>query len=183
MNWAPGIGKSALTDGVGSRLAVPVFAAGWLLGAMAPFSRRHLDDLMDIGAELLTTLAVRQPALGQSAILNHPSENMADRERWRSLARRADAEFVAAHCVCSDPVGTRPRIFGPRPTPGRGRAPNIDERPRPGTSILHNEALDSIVWFPPDALRAGSAPVRRYVPDQIEHVYAVSGADAWRAAK
>ena len=128
----PGVGKSTLADVVGSRLGIPVFATDWLLGALTPFGGRHLDDLLDIGAELLTTLAVRQLALGQSAILDHPSENIADRERWRSLARSADAEFIAVHCVCSDPVVHRARLEGrTRGIPGwhdAGVWSNVEQR-------------------------------------------------------
>jgi predicted kinase len=108
----PGVGKSTLADAVGSRLGIPVFATDWLLGALTPFGGYHLDDLMDISAELLTTLALRQLTIGQSAILDHPSELVADRERWRSLARRADADFVAVHCECSDLVVHRARLEG-----------------------------------------------------------------------
>jgi hypothetical protein len=93
-------------------MGIPVFATDWLLGALTPFGGRHLEDLMGIGAELLTTVAVRQPALGQSAILDHPGEDVAERERWRTLARRTDAEFIAVLCVCSDPAVHRARLEG-----------------------------------------------------------------------
>jgi hypothetical protein len=128
----PGVGKSTLADAVGSRLGIPVFATDWLLGALTPFGGRHLDDLIGIASELLTTLALRQLTLGQSAILDHPAENPADRERWRSLARRAGAEFVAVHCVCSDPAVHRTRLEGrTRGIPGwhdAGAWPNVERR-------------------------------------------------------
>jgi predicted kinase len=110
----PGTGKSTLADAVGRRLGIPVFATDWLLGALTPFGGRHLDRLLDVGAELLTTLAVRQLSLGQSAILDHPAEDLATRARWRSLARRAGAEFAAVVCVCSDPDAHRTRVEGRR---------------------------------------------------------------------
>lgn len=128
----PGVGKSTLADAVGTRLGVPVFAMDWLLGALTPFGGRHLDDLMGIAAELLTTLAVRQFALGQSVILDHPAEDVADRERWRSLARRARAEFVPVWCVCSDTDVHRARLEGrTRGIPGwhdAGAWPNVARR-------------------------------------------------------
>jgi predicted kinase len=128
----PGVGKSTLADAVGSHLGIPVFATDWLLGALTPFGGRHLDDRMGVGAELLTTLAVRQLALGQSAILDHPSENIAERERWRSLARSADAEFIAVLCVCSDPLAHRARLEGrTRGIPGwhdAGLWSNVEQR-------------------------------------------------------
>ena len=128
----PGVGKSTLADAVGSRLGVPVFAVDWVLGALTPFGGRHLDDLMEIGAELLTTLALRQLALGQSAILDHPGEDVADRERWRSLARRAGAQFVPVLCECPDAAVHRARLEGrTRGIPGwhdAGAWPNVVRR-------------------------------------------------------
>ena len=62
--------------------------------------------------EVLTTLALRQLAAGQSVILDHPTEHVATRERWRSLARRAGAEFRAVVCHCSDPDVHRARLEG-----------------------------------------------------------------------
>ena len=103
----PGVGKSTLADAVGSRLGIPVFATDWLLGALTPFGGRHLDDLLGIAGELLTTFA-----LGQSAIIDHPSEHVADRERWRTLADRLGAEFIPVLCECSDPVVHRTRLEG-----------------------------------------------------------------------
>jgi predicted kinase len=110
----PGTGKSTLADAVGRRLGIPVFAADWLLGALTPFGGRHLDRLLDVGSELLTTLALRQLSLGQSAILDHPVEDPATRDRWRSLARRAGADFAVVRCVCSDPDTHRARVEGRR---------------------------------------------------------------------
>ena len=128
----PGVGKSTLADALGSRLGIPVFATDWLLGALTPFGGYHLDDALEISAELLTTLALRQLALGQSAILDHPSENVADRERWLSLARSVDAEFTAVLCVCSDPVIHRARLEGrTRGIPGwhdAGAWSNVERR-------------------------------------------------------
>ena len=65
----PGTGKSTLAEAAGRQLRVPVLAADWLLGSLTPFGGYHLDELLGVGAELLTTLAFRQLELGQSAIL------------------------------------------------------------------------------------------------------------------
>jgi predicted kinase len=128
----PGVGKSTLAESVGARLGIPVFATDWLLGALTPFGGRHLDDLMQIASELLTTLALRQLTLGQSAILDHPAEAVADRERWQSLARRAAAEFIPVLCVCSDQALHRSRLEGrTRGIPGwhdAGSWPNVQRR-------------------------------------------------------
>jgi hypothetical protein len=106
----PGTGKSTLADAAGRRLRVPVFAADWLLGSLTPFGGYHLDRPLDIGTEMLTTLAFRQLQLGQSAILDHPAEDPADRTRWRTLARAAGAEFRVVVCTCSDRQAHQARL-------------------------------------------------------------------------
>jgi predicted kinase len=106
----PGTGKSTLAEAAGRELRVPVFAADWLLGSLTPFGGYHLDELLKIGAELLTTLAFRQLQLGQSAILDFPAEDLATRTRWRTLARAAGAEFRVVVCTCSDRKLHRARL-------------------------------------------------------------------------
>ena len=81
----PGSGKSTLADAAGAELGIPVFATDWLLGALAPFGGRYLEAPLEIAEEMLTTLALRQLVAGQSVILDHPTEQVATRERWRSL--------------------------------------------------------------------------------------------------
>jgi hypothetical protein len=71
-----------------------------------------LEELFTMGGELLTTLAYRQLALGQSAILDFPAEDLGTRTRWRSLAGAAGAEFRVVICVCSDRELHRARLEG-----------------------------------------------------------------------
>ncbi|WP_439657013.1 AAA family ATPase [Lentzea sp. HUAS TT2] len=108
----PGSGKSTLADAAGAELGIPVFATDWLLGALTPFGGRHFDDPLEMAEEVLTTLALRQLVAGQSVILDHPTERVATRQRWRSLARRAGAEFRVVVCQCSDPEVHRGRLEG-----------------------------------------------------------------------
>lgn len=98
----PGSGKSAVAERVGAALDVPVLALDWLLGALSPFGMRHRLDLMNIGAELLTTLGYRELSAGRSAIIDTTSEDASSRIRWESLARAAGAAFVPVVCICSD---------------------------------------------------------------------------------
>lgn len=98
----PGTGKSTLADRLGRETRTPVFAADWLLGALTPFGGRHWDNLLDIAAEQLTHLAFRQLLLGQSAIVDHPAEDTALRERWASMAKSAGATFSVILCQCED---------------------------------------------------------------------------------
>jgi predicted kinase len=128
----PGTGKSALAEAAGRQLRVPVFAVDWLLGSLTPFGGYHLDELLKIGAELLTTLAFRQLALGQSAILDFPAEDLATRTRWRTLASTAGAEFRVVVCACSDQKLHRARLEGrERGIPGwheGGNWANVERR-------------------------------------------------------
>lgn len=108
----PGSGKSTLAEAAGAELGIPVFATDWLLGALTPFGGRHFEAPLAIAEELLTTLALRQLVAGQSAILDHPTERVETRDRWRSLARRAGAKFRVVVCRCSDPEVHRARLEG-----------------------------------------------------------------------
>ena len=108
----PGTGKSTLADAVGRAAGTPTFSADWLLGALTPFGGYHLPDLVEIAEELLTTLAFRQLAAGQSAILDAPGEDALTRERWRGLAASMGADLRVVVCVCSDPVLHRQRVEG-----------------------------------------------------------------------
>ena len=108
----PGSGKSTLADVVGERLQIPVFSIDWLLGALTPFGGRHLENLSGIGDELLTTLAFRQLALGQSAILDDTVEDPSTRKRWETLAQRVAADFKVVACLCPDLNEHRRRVEG-----------------------------------------------------------------------
>ncbi|MFD5827316.1 AAA family ATPase [Lentzea sp. NPDC060358] len=108
----PGSGKSTLADAAGAALGIPVFATDWLLGALTPFGGYHFEDALAMAEEQLTTLALRQLGAGQSVVLDHPTEDVATRDRWRSLARGAGAQFRAVVCHCSDPEAHRGRLEG-----------------------------------------------------------------------
>lgn len=128
----PGSGKSTLAEAAGAELGIPVFATDWLLGALTPFGGRHVEAPLAIAEEMLTTLALRQLLAGQSVILDHPTERVATRDRWRSLARRAGAEFRVVVCECSDPEVHRGRVEGrSRGIPGwhdAGDWPDVRQR-------------------------------------------------------
>jgi hypothetical protein len=128
----PGSGKSTLADAAGRRLGVPVFACDWLLGSLTSFGGYHLDRQLGIAGEMLTTLAVRQLSLGQSAILDWPAEEPELRTRLRSLARATGADFNVVLCVCSDRDVHRTRLEGrTRDIPGwhqGGNWANVERR-------------------------------------------------------
>jgi predicted kinase len=98
----PGTGKSTLADAVGRDLHIPVFGADWLLGSLTPFGGYHVERRQEMGAELLTTLALRQLLFGQPAILDFPAEDPIIRKRWRTLAQQTGSDFKVVVCICPD---------------------------------------------------------------------------------
>jgi hypothetical protein len=106
----PGSGKSTVGERVGAALDIPVFALDWLLGALTPFGMRHRPDLMEVGGELLTTLAYRELSAGRSAILDTTGEDPAARSRWASLASAAGARLIPVVCACTDQGLHRERV-------------------------------------------------------------------------
>lgn len=67
VSGVPGSGKSTVAEAVGRQLGIPVYALDSILGTSTPFGGRHSDRPHEIGAELLTALALRRLASGQSA--------------------------------------------------------------------------------------------------------------------
>lgn len=110
LSGVPGSGKSSVAESVGRDLGAPVFSVDWLLGALTPFGGRHLDHTAEMAAELLTTLAFRQLASGQSAVLDSPGEDVDTRQRWISLAAAARARLRVVVCVCTDRGLHRTRV-------------------------------------------------------------------------
>jgi predicted kinase len=106
----PGSGKSTTAEAVGAELGIPVFALDWVMGALSPFGLRHHDDLLEIGEEILTTLAFRELQAGRSVILDGPTESPQTRRRWRSLAASFNAQFLPVVCTCSEPRLHRERV-------------------------------------------------------------------------
>lgn len=110
----PGTGKSSLAQAVGRQLGVPVFAKDWL---EATLQRCGLGPVTDEGRnlgyaayELLSTLALRQLHLGQSAILDSVASVEPVRAEWRALAGQYGAVWRVVECVCSDEAVHRARL-------------------------------------------------------------------------
>lgn len=110
----PGTGKSSLAEAVARRLGVPVFAKDWLEATL-----RRCGLAQDEGGtrssgyvsyELLTTLAERQLATGQSVILDSVASFERIRSQWRKLAERYSAEWRVVECICTDEALHRERL-------------------------------------------------------------------------
>lgn len=105
----PGTGKSSIAEALARQLSIPVFAKDWLEAAL---KRSKLQgETGYAGYELLTTLAERQLALGQSVILDSVASPAAVRAAWRSLAEVTQARWRVIECICSDEQLHRERLL------------------------------------------------------------------------
>jgi predicted kinase len=109
----PGTGKSALAEAVGREYGIPVFAKDWLEAALlrcelVPGSPDR--PLGSAGYELLTVLAERQLALGQSAILDSVASTASIRKTWRELCATYHVEWRVIECTCSDEALHKARL-------------------------------------------------------------------------
>ena len=108
----PGTGKSAIAEAVAGHLRAPVFAKDRLEAPLLRSGAVRPEQLGSLGYELLTTLADRQLALGQSAVLDSVASTASIRSAWRELADRHRAAWYVIECVCSDPNVHRQRLDG-----------------------------------------------------------------------
>jgi predicted kinase len=109
----PGVGKSSIAEPVGQALEVPVFAKDWLEAALLRSglgAGREGERTGYAAYELLITLAGRQLALGQSAILDSVASVENVRRQWRELAAEHGARWRVIECICSDPALHRARL-------------------------------------------------------------------------
>jgi hypothetical protein len=112
----PGTGKSSLAEAVGRRLGVPFFAKDWIEATLRRCGMG--DDEAStrssgyVSYELLTTLAARQLATGQSVILDSVASFERIRSQWRGLAERYGAEWRVVECICTDEALHRERLTG-----------------------------------------------------------------------
>lgn len=114
MTGLPGTGKSVLAEALGRAVGIPVFSKDWLEATLLrggyPAQGADLAPLGRVGYELLTTLAERQLAIGQSAILDSVASTASIRSAWQTLAIAYNARWRVIECVCSDAAIHRARI-------------------------------------------------------------------------
>lgn len=109
----PGTGKSTIADALGKRLGIPVFAKDWLEATLRRCELHAPDQEQSLGYagyELLTMLAERQLALGQSAILDSVASVEPIRQQWRALAKKYRAAWCVIECVWSDKAAHRAQL-------------------------------------------------------------------------
>lgn len=112
----PGTGKSSLTEAIGRRLGIPVFAKDHLEAAIVRSGMTEQEDARQqlgwAGYELLTSLAERQLRMGQSAILDSVASTTTIRNAWRAQAHAFGADWRVVECVCSDATVHQARLIG-----------------------------------------------------------------------
>ena len=110
LSGLPGSGKTAIAEALAREIGAPVFAKDWLEAPILQSGAVARDQLGMIGYALLTTLARRQLAFGQSAILDSVASLPGIRSAWRELAREYEADWRVIECVCSDEAVHRERL-------------------------------------------------------------------------
>ncbi len=110
LSGLPGTGKTEVAEMLADALRAPVFAKDWLEAPLLQSGVIDRGKIGSIGYNLLTTLARRQLALGQSAVLDSVAGTTSIRTTWRKLAEEFRAEWFVVECICSDSKLHRRRL-------------------------------------------------------------------------
>ena len=115
MTGLPGTGKTLIAEALAKEFNIPVFAKDWLEAALLRSGLATSDDIGKklgfAGYELLTTLASRQLAMGQGAILDTVASVVKLRDEWRELALKEKAKLKVIECICSNQDIHRERLI------------------------------------------------------------------------
>jgi predicted kinase len=147
----PGTGKTRLAESLSVQLELPVFSVAWVLGALASFGVLERPDRGAMAYEIITGLLEHRLRLRQSAIADGMVGSAETWTRWRELAERYRADFIAVQCVCSDLAVHRARIEARQeqvpgwPDPGWDHVEEMRKRYEPwaGKRLV----LDSVLPF------------------------------------
>ena len=110
LSGLPGTGKTEVAESLAASLRVPVFSKDWLEASLLQSGVVPREQLGMIGYTLLTTLARRQLALRQSAVLDSVASTTSIRATWRKLAQEFEASWLVIECICSDSEIHRQRL-------------------------------------------------------------------------
>jgi predicted kinase len=142
-----------------------VFSVAWVIGALSRFGLLDRENRGPVAYSVLTMLAQRQLALGQSAALDGMCGRETVREEWRRLAERYGAPFLPIECICSDAQLHRRRI--------EARDENIPGWPDPGWEHVQEMSRRYETWSSPrlvidsvNPLSENQDAVLRYIETQ-----------------
>jgi predicted kinase len=172
----PGTGKTRLAESLSVQLELPVFSVAWVLGALAGFGLLERPDRGAMAYEIIGGLLEHRLRLRQSAIADGMIGSVETRTRWRDVADRYRADFIAVECVCSDLVVHRARIEARQnqipgwPDPGWDHVEEMRKRYEPWAG--NRLVLDSVLPFERN-LRAAKRVVMESLassPSGFEHL-------------
>ncbi len=110
----PGTGKTTLAEHAAEWLHAPLFSKDELEATLWRSGIRRQANSGWAAYELLTTLALRQLQLGQSAILDSVATLERIRSPWRALAAQFGGPFCIVETTCSDGSLHRSRLHARR---------------------------------------------------------------------
>jgi len=108
----PGVGKSALADGLGGRLGIPVLSVDPIESAMRAAGLPEGWTTGVAAYEVAGAVAAHLLGLGQPVIVDAVSDSEPARATWRRAAAAAGARLAVLEVVCSDPSLHRSRLAG-----------------------------------------------------------------------
>jgi predicted kinase len=136
----PGTGKSAIADGIGRALKLPVLSVDPIESAMLRSGIARSFETGLAAYVVAETLADRSLAAGIDAIVDAVNAVDEAREMWRALASRHGAPLVIIECILPDPSIHASRLSG------RDRGLAI---PEPTWEDVERRATEWLPWPEP----------------------------------
>ena len=106
----PGSGKSTISEGVASKLRLPVFSVDPIESAILKTGMKKSFKTGLAAYEIVGTLAEENLKLGQSVIIDAVSPVLWARKKWKALASKYKTRILIIECVYLDKKLYRKRI-------------------------------------------------------------------------
>jgi predicted kinase len=161
LSGLPGTGKSAIADGVGSALRLPVLSVDPIESSIL---RAGIERTFETGLAayiVAETLADRAMADGLDAVIDAVNAVEPARDMWRRLARKHAAALVIIECIVSDGAVHADRLAGR----DRGLA-----LPEPGWEDVERRRTEWRAWPEPHLTLDALDPVEVNVETALEYI-------------
>ncbi len=112
LSGLPGTGKSAIADGIGRALRLPVLSVDPIESAIVAAGIERSFETGLAAYVVAEAVADRNLAGGLDVVIDAVNAVEPARETWRALARRRNARLVLIECVLSDRAMHAARLAG-----------------------------------------------------------------------